>query len=436
VSALAPTAKAVDDEGPTADIDEKRLHAPPKGEAPDEPEPLDGVETEVDAKAPNDALILERTVPDTLGPPENETGGVLTVDLAAIVANWRTLSSLAAPAECAAVVKADAYGCGLEPVVSALARAGCRTFFVAHLAEARCVRAVVPSSIVYVLNGLAPESAPGFADADVQPVISSLAELAEWDTFRRTHGWQGGAALHFDTGINRLGLAIDAAPALAARLNSVDHGISLVMSHLACADTPAHPLNDQQMAAFRELRTIFRGVTTSLANSSGIFLSASAHFDLVRPGGALFGANPTPARDNPMRPVVELTGRVVQVREIARGATVGYGATWTAKRDTRLAIVSIGYGDGYPRALSESDDMPGGEVIVAGRHCPLAGRISMDLLAVDVTDLPPDSVRRGDRVTLIGGDIGVEEIAAWAGTISYEILTSLGRRYHRVYRGA
>ncbi|HVY57368.1 MAG TPA: alanine racemase [Xanthobacteraceae bacterium] len=389
----------------------------------------------VNAKAQSRIKRAERAEPAATPAPELETGGILTIDLDTLVANWRLLASRAAPAECAAVVKADAYGCGIEPVATALARAGCHTFFVADLAEARRVRAVAPSAVIYVLNGLVPESAPAFADADVQPVIGNLLELAEWDTFRKAHDWHGGAALHFDTGMNRLGLSITEASALAARLNSTDHGISLVMSHFACADTPMHPLNERQIAEFREIRMLFRGITASLANSSGVFLSASAHFDLVRPGVALYGANPTPGRDNPMRPVVELTGRVVQTRDVPRGETVGYGATWTAKRETRLAVVSIGYADGYPRALSETDDMPGGEVIVAGRHCPLAGRISMDLLAVDVTDLPDGTVRRGDHVTLIGGDIGVDDVAAWAGTIGYEILTNLGRRYHRVYRG-
>lgn len=368
--------------------------------------------------------------PTTAGPPEVEAGGVLSVDVSAIEANWRTLTSRVSPAECSAVVKADAYGCGIEPVVRALSRARCRTFFVAHLAEARRVHAVAPDAAVYVLNGIAPGSAPAFAEAYARPVIGSLAELAEWDAFCRANNWTWGAALHFDTGMNRLGLTFEEAVALSARVKNLDHGITLVMSHLACADTPAHPLNDRQIQQFRDIRVMYRGITASLANSSGIFLGPATHCDLVRPGVALYGANPTPGAENPMRPVVELKGRIIQLRSLARGASVGYGATWTAERPSKIAIVSIGYADGYLRATGTSN----AAAIIAGRRCPIAGRISMDLLALDVTDLPENVVRRGDFATLLGEGIGVDELAAWGGTISYEVLTRLGNRYTRVYR--
>jgi alanine racemase len=202
------------------------------------------------------------------------------------------------------------------------------------------------------------------------------------------------------------------------------------MSHLACADTPDHPLNDRQIQVFRDLRIMYRGITASLANSSGIFLGPTTHCDLVRPGIALYGGNPTPAADNPMRPVVDVKGRIVQVRSLARGASVGYGATWTATRAAKIAIVSIGYADGYPRAAGGSDAV----AMVAGRRCPIAGRISMDLLAVDVTELPDNVARRGDFATLLGEGIGVDELAAWGNTMSYEVLTRLGSRYARVYR--
>jgi alanine racemase len=230
--------------------------------------------------------------------------------------------------------------------------------------------------------------------------------------------------------MNRLGLTFEEAVALSARVKNLDHGITLVMSHLACADTPAHPLNDRQIQQFRDIRVMYRGITASLANSSGIFLGPATHCDLVRPGVALYGANPTPGAENPMRPVVELKGRIIQLRSLARGASVGYGATWAADRPSKIAIVSIGYADGYLRATSASN----AAAIVAGRRCPIAGRISMDLLALDVTDLPENVVRRGDFATLLGEGIGVDELAAWGGTISYEVLTRLGNRYTRVYR--
>jgi len=363
-----------------------------------------------------------------------EAGGILTVDLGAVEANWRELARRATPAECAAVIKADGYGCGLEPVATRLAQAGCKAFFVADLGEARRLRAVASEPDIYVLNGLLPGTAAHFADIRARPVIGSLVELAEWDAFCAAAQWQGGAALHVDTGMNRLGISVNEAAALAPRIRAENHGISLLMSHLACAEVPDHPLNQRQIATFREIRLLYRGILASLANSSGIFLGSSAHCDMVRPGVALFGVNPTPARNNPMRPVVQLQARVVAVRTVPRGETVGYGATWTAKRATRLAVVAVGYADGYMRAGSPSDGRPGSDAIVAGQRCPLAGRISMDLMAIDVTDLPDSAVRRGDLVTLIGDEISVDDVASIAGTIGYEVLTSLGRRYHRIYR--
>jgi alanine racemase len=373
------------------------------------------------------------------GYPVAEVGGVLTIDLDALVANWNTLRSAASPADCAAVVKADAYGCGIEPVVKALVAGGCKTFFVAHLAEARRVRAVASSVEIYVLNGIVPGTAPLYAKINARPVIGSLIELAEWDAFTKPNHWQGGAALHFDTGINRLGLSVDDAPALAQLVKGVDHGITLIMSHLACADQPRHPLNTKQLQVFHQVRALFLGIPASLANSFGIFLSNTAHCDLIRPGVALYGSNPTPDAPNPMRPVLDLKGRIILIRSVARGSTVGYGATWTAAKDKRVAIVSVGYGDGYPRAASVSDAVHKSEAYVAGRRCPLAGRVSMDLLAIDVTEVPERDVRRGDFVTLlgegVGGGIGVDDLAAWSGTIAYELLTNLGGRFARVYRG-
>jgi alanine racemase len=381
-----------------------------------------------------DAPGVPEVVTTTAGPPEADAGAVLTIDCSAVAHNWRSLSSHAAPAECAAMVKADAYGCGMEPVVKALSAAGCRTFFVAHLAEAQKLRAILPSAIIFVANGIPPGAAAKFAEINAQPVIGNLGELAEWDAFRMVNGWTGGAALHFDTGMNRLGLPMEEASALAARVKMPGHGITLVMSHFACSDEPEHPLNNLQIYAMREIRGMFRGVSASLANSSGIYLGAPAHFDLVRPGIALYGGNPTPGITNRMRPVIELRARVVQIRDIERGASVGYNATWTAKRATKLAIVSVGYGDGYPRPAGASDAVSGAEALVGSLRCPVVGRVSMDLIALDVTDVSNIQVRRGDYVTLIGGTIDIDQFAQWSRTISYDVLTRLGPRYHRVWK--
>jgi alanine racemase len=361
--------------------------------------------------------------------------GVLTVDLDAIVANWRKLEKTAVPAECAGVVKADAYGCGTGPVARALAGAGCKTFFVASLDEAVAARAAVPQAALYVLDGFFQNCGDAYAKIDARPVIGDLNELAEWDVFCRRSGWTGGAAIHIDTGMNRLGLTIAEAQGIIPRINAGDHGITLVMSHLACSELLNHPLNAKQLASFREIASLFAGVPASLSNSSGVFLGAQFQFDMVRPGAALYGVNPTPEADNPMQPVVDLKARIVQVRNVDKGETVGYGGTWTARRPTKLAIVSAGYADGYFRAGSSNDGTRGAEVIVAGKRCPVAGRVSMDLIAVDVTDLEKNAARRGHMATLIGEGITVDELAHHFGTIGYEVLTSLGSRYARVYRG-
>ncbi|TAK49918.1 MAG: alanine racemase [Xanthobacteraceae bacterium] len=376
--------------------------------------------------------------PDAAGaapvPAEFSANGILTVDLDAVVANWRLLAKEAVPAETAAVVKADAYGCGLEPVTRALTGAGCKTFFVATIDEARHARAAAPHADIYALDGYFTGCGAMFAAHNIRPVIGDLAELADWESFCRGHGWNGGAAIHVDTGMNRLGMGLGDALALAGRVKAGHHGFTLVMSHFACAETPGHPLNARQLALFREIASVFSGVPASLANSSGIFLGGTVLFDLVRPGAALYGVNPTPEAENPMRPVVDLKARIVQLRTVERGDSVGYGATWTARRPTRLAIVAAGYADGYFRAAGGVDGVRSAEAIVAGVRCPIAGRISMDLMAIDITDAPP-GVRRGQFATLIGEGIGVDELANYFGTIGYEVLTSLGPRYHRVYRG-
>ena len=370
----------------------------------------------------------------TGGPAAQEAGGILTIDLGAIAANYKTLLARVMPSECAAVVKGDAYGCGIDQVTTALSRTGCQTFFVAHLSEARRVRAIAPKAAIYVLNGFSHAAGQAFVEIEARPVLNSLIELAEWDHFVSTSGFAGGAALHVDTGMNRLGLSIEEAAAIASHVRSENHRVALLMSHLACADRPEHPLNDQQIRQFREIRSLFRGIGSSLANSSGIFLDASTYCDVVRPGVALYGGNPTPGKPNPMKPVIELKAHILQVRNVAKGAAVGYGSTWTAKRDSRLAVIAAGYADGVSRAAAITEGAKPREVMVAGKRCRMVGRISMDLLAVDVTDLPVNAVRRDQTVTLIGQGLSLDDAAAQAGTISYELLANLGRRFHRVWK--
>ena len=381
-------------------------------------------------------MAFAEPLPEMPGAPNDpETGGTLTVDLDAIADNWQTLTRRLFAVECGAVVKANAYGLGLEPVTARLVKAGCKTFFVADVAEARRARSRAREAAIYVLNGFSPEAANAFAELNVQPVINSTVELAEWDAFIATQGWRGGAAIHIDTGVNRLGMSAEEAAALAPRLQQENHGITLLMSHLACAEVQDHPLNASQIRLFRELRMLYHGVPASLANSAGIFIGDTAHFDVARPGAALYGINPTPGRTNPMRNVLTLSGLVLQVRKVPQGESVGYGAAWNAKRASRIAVAALGYADGLLRAGSGPDRKAGGSAIVAKKRCPIVGYISMDLTCIDVTDLPNNAVRRGDSATFIGEDLLIDEVAASAGTIAYEVLVRLGSRCHLAYRG-
>lgn len=361
-------------------------------------------------------------------PPEPAETGVLTIDLPALRANWRQLAARSSPAECAAVVKANGYGLGLEPVMRALLSAGCKTFFVADVFEGERARAVGPEAVVYVLDGLVPGAAARLAAADLRPVLGSLGEIAEWGRIGRASGRKFAAALHFDTGMNRFGLASRDATQAAALAGDVD--ITLVMSHFVSSQWPDSPRNAAQIADFAAVRAHFSGVAASLCNSSGNFLPSRPHLDLVRPGYALYGGNPTPGAANPMAPVVRLEARVVSTREIEAGKSVGYDSTWTAARASRLATLGLGYADGVPISASG-----GGEALVGGVRCPFVGRVSMDFVTLDVTDAPCGAARRGDCVELIGETIGIDDLAARSGTIGYEILTRLGARYARRYIG-
>jgi alanine racemase len=367
------------------------------------------------------------------GPPEAEANGILKIDLTAVVRNWDTLAKRT-EAECAAVVKGNAFGCGIDPVAAALARAGCKTFFVSDLTEAKRVRAVAPNSTIYVLNGLYPRTGPAFAEINARPVINSSIEMAEWDVFVSSRQWTGGCALNVNTGANRLGISFEEAVAYAPRVHSLSHGIALLMSRLDICERSNQRLNNHQIELFRDLRRLYIGVPVSLANSSGIFLDRKVHCDLVRAGGALYGVNPTPGLSNPMVPVIEMQARIVQVRTLAPGEAIADSVSRVAKRQTRLAMVSIGYADGYPRPAGGSDVRL--QAVIGGHRCPIAGRPSMDLLPVDVTDLSdPRAARYGEMATLIGTELTIDDLASAAKTTGSEVLSRLGHRFHRIYYG-
>jgi alanine racemase len=375
---------------------------------------------------------------DALSP--EAASGTLTIDLAAIVANWRRLRDEAPSAECSSVVKADAYGTGLERVGAALATAGCRTFFVAVPSEGVRLRSACPQVVIYVLNGLAKGQGHFYLTHRLRPVLGSRDEIAEWQTLCREAEVKAEAALHVDTGMNRLGLSLPDFARLMSEGGKAPLGFepSLLVSHFVMSDNAGHPLNELQMQRFREARALTPEIPASIANSSGIFLGPDAHHDCVRAGYALFGGNPTPGRENPMRNVVTLTVPIAQIGTVESGETIGYDAQWTAQRRLKVATLSAGYADGYPRGATATDvkreaGIPAGEAIIAGRRCPFVGRVSMDLITVDVTDVPEGAIGRGDPALLIGEGLPIDEVGSRAGTIGYEILTRLGRRYERRY---
>jgi alanine racemase len=405
--------------------------------------------------------------------PVARAGAILEIDLAGIAANWRLLARQAAPAACAAVVKANGYGLGAAPVARALAAAGCRMFFVATIDEGIALRhALGEVPEIAVFNGPLPGTAAEFAAHKLIPVLNDPGQIEEWASLRNSlsalQGGEGGdplrsngegevgvgnrsgiphltptlsaprggegarvaglpAILHIDTGMARLGL--DSGEFAAMVENPPPFAWRAVMSHLACADHPDHNLNERQRTRFATAAAQLPGVAASLSASSGIFLGPSYHFDLVRPGAALFGVNPQPGRSNPLRQIVRLSAKIVQVRQIDRGESVGYGAAHVMEAPGRAAIVAVGYADGWLRSLSHR-----GCGYLAGTRVPLLGRVSMDLVTFDVSAVPAALAHPGAMIELLGADYGVDDAASDAGTIGYEILSALGSRYHRIYR--
>ncbi len=369
-----------------------------------------------------------------IAPPVSAPGR-LTIDLAALADNWRALASLAAPGRCAAGVKANAYGIGLDRAAPALWAAGARTFFVAHLGEGFAARRLLPAEAeIYVLNGLDAGADPAdYVEHRLKPVIGSAEELERWSAFATRKGRLAPCALHLDTGMRRLGFDSPKALSVAVERDGKASGADLLMSHFVSSEIPSDPLNALQIERFKAARAALPHLAASLANSSGIFLPARPIYEIARPGYALYGGNPTPGRLNPMRPVVTLTVAVQQTRWIEPGETCGYNAQWTAKRRTRLATLLAGYADGLPRGAGATDTRPGAEVAIAGKRCPLVGRVSMDLIIADVTELPEDAVQPGARAELFGAAVELDDFASLSGTIGYQVLTSLGARYRRSY---
>ncbi|HVB17099.1 MAG TPA: alanine racemase [Stellaceae bacterium] len=356
--------------------------------------------------------------------PASRAGAILEIDLGGIVENWRLLAAAAMPAACAAVVKANAYGLGAVPVARALVAAGCRMLFVATLDEGIALRQAVGGlPKIAVFNGPLCGTAAEFAAHRLIPVLNDPGQIEQWASLPGGHP----AILHVDTGMARLGLTdrefetvIESRPAIAWHA---------VISHLACADSPGHTMNAAQRTRFAAAAARLPGVSASLAASCGVFLGRPYHFDLVRPGAALYGVNPCPGRPNPLRQVVRLSAKILQIRQIDSGQSVGYGAAHVMEAPGRIATVAVGYADGWPRALGRR-----GCGHLAGVRVPLIGRVSMDLVTFDVSAVDPALACPGMMIELLGDAYRVDDAASDAGTIGYEILCRLGARYHRVYR--
>ena len=357
-------------------------------------------------------------------------GAILTVDLSSIAANWRLLSSYIGDSECGAVVKADGYGVGSAEIGRCLQRAGCRRFFVASINEGISLRkSIGVNSKIYIFNGVGDKEALSeFDENSLVPVLNSIDDVALWSTHAQQNGGRSGV-LCFDTGMNRLGLSPNEAMKISNQINYLNGiKIDFVMSHLACADEPKNEMNAEQKALFDKIRSNFPPFRASLSNSAGIFLNTTFHYDLVRPGAALFGISSQDYSPVRLRQVIGLKAKIIQIRNVESESAVGYGGSVRVPANSRLATVAAGYADGYLRSLGNR-----GYGYAAGVKVPVVGRVSMDLTTFDVTKVPTDQIGPGDEIELISPKHTIDDLAEEAGTIGYEILTSLGARYQRRY---
>lgn len=349
----------------------------------------------------------------------------LTIDLDALAANYALFrEKVGAACEVAGVVKADGYGTGMLQATKKLSQAGCKTFFVATPGEGIALRAAQPAARIGILGGLYPDAGDAYREHNLIPVIGSLDELAR----AKNHE----VILHFDTGMNRLGFSPREIEILLNDKKRLDRvNVSAIISHFVAADEKGHALTGRQYNDFHAIAAHFPDAQKSLSNSSGAFRDKKYHFDMIRPGMALYGLNPTPETKNPMKPVVKLDARVLQTRTVKKGESAGYNAGYEFEQDSVIATAALGYADGFLRSLTNK-----GNLYWEGRPLPIRGRVSMDLTIVDLSHLPekqrPDA---GDFLEVLGEHQGADDLASAAGTIGYEILTALGRRYERRYLG-
>lgn len=348
----------------------------------------------------------------------------LTVDLSALSANYQLLRTRHARNQCAAVVKANAYGLGIRAVSQRLWQEGCRAFFVATLEEAVVLRKILPEARLAVFGGLMPREEPTYIRQRIAPVLNDIGQLERWAQKAAPHF---PAMLHVDTGMTRLGFTQGMLETACLRFSAHMKGLAMVLSHLACANDPEHPHNTGQLARFHDALRLLPGIPASFANSAGHFLPAAYHFDIGRPGCALYGINPANSA-NPMSSVVRLTAPLLQVRTLDRNESIGYGATAQRAKDCRIAIAGLGYADGWARMHSNL-----GHAFIDGIRVPVVGRVSMDMTALDVSNVPEVALSTKPLAEFINTEQTVDDIAAERDTIGYEVLTGLGARIKRAY---
>lgn len=346
----------------------------------------------------------------------------LDVDLSTIINNYQVLRDRSSCATCAAVVKADAYGLGMERVAPALyTQAGCDTFFVANLLEAISLRAMLKDVVIFVFNGITADQIDLYLEHDIRPILNDLSQVALWN------GKKEPCAIHFDTGINRLGLSSRETEQF---LNSqYDLNISLMLSHLIQSECQDQPSNKDQLEKFTKIRDQLPNTKASLSNSAGIYLGEEYHFDLLRPGIMLYGGNPglstLPAG---LKRTFELKAKILQIRDVDAGQSVGYNLLWTASGPSRIALLNVGYADG---TLNSCDAQA--KVFIAGAIAPVIGKVSMDMVAIDITDVKFNDVTVIDYAEIIGENITLEMVSKVSTLGQYELLTGIGQRFNKKY---
>jgi alanine racemase len=372
------------------------------------------------------------------GPDDAIAGARLTIDLSALVDNWRMLSTMSAPGRVGAVVKANAYGLGVTVVVPALVNAGCDCFYVAHVHEGIEVRAHAPDARIYVIYGAPKGSEAALIEARLTPLICTAEQLERWGQLIRKLGRPLAYGLHIDTGMNRSGLTMVEAKLVSMHVDVLKaSGLCHVMTHPACADEVDHRLNLRQAQDFQSIVEMFPGVESSFANSAALLTGKNCDANISRPGIAIYGGEAVNGIGNPMNVVVTAQARINQIRYAKAGETVSYGATQNLVRDTKIAVCTIGYADGYHRAIGNGVPLrkagtPAGHGFIAGHKVPILGRVSMDFTMFDVSDVPDKLLDANEWVELFGKNIALDDAARAAGTIGYEMLTGLGQRYHRM----